>query len=315
MMRNLGLVVGMLWAAAAQAQTPTFEQQSFLNIAYYEGKDADPVRHRLDVYVPKGQKDFPVLFFVHGGGWIKGSKDQFGIYTVLARTFNRHGIAVVCPNYRLSPDVQHPEHIRDVARAFAWTYKNIQKYGGRTDEIFVGGHSAGGHLTALLATDDSYLKAEGLSLKAIKGALPVSGLYTIPLGPLFDIPFGQNPKTHSQASPITHVRRDLPPFLVMFGDSDLPYCDRPGADAFCKTMQGAGSQAQLFEVAGRNHLSILFSAINDTDPVTQAMLSFIMAQVALDHLGQVDGNGNDVFGSYLARYLGQVARQGKVEKK
>ncbi len=99
----------------------------------------------------------------------------------------------------------------------------------------------------------------------------------------------------------------------MFGDSDLPYCDRPGAEAFCKTMQDAGNQAQLFEVAGRNHLSILFSAINDTDPVTQAMLSFIMAQVALDRLGEVDAA--DVFGSYLARYLGHVARQGKVEKK
>ena len=112
------LTIGLLGQEAA-AQTKTFETKVIDNVAYYEGADADRVRHRLDIYLPKGHSDFPVLFFVHGGGWIEGSKNQFGAYAVLGRTFARHGIALVCPNYRLSPAVQHPEHIRDVARAFA----------------------------------------------------------------------------------------------------------------------------------------------------------------------------------------------------
>jgi acetyl esterase/lipase len=309
MRRTFVALVILSSTVPAAAEPPVFEQQTVRNVAYYQGPDFDSVRHKLDIHVPKGHKDFPVLFFVHGGGWIKGNKDHLGIYTMLARTFNRHGIAVVCPNYRLSPDVKHPEHVRDVARAFAWTFKNINKYGGRSDELFVGGHSAGGHLCALLATDETYLKAEGLTLKAVKGAMPVSGLYVIPPQPVFDIPFGKDPNIRKQASPIHHVKADLPSFLVLFADHDLPVCDRRGAEAFCKAMHGKACRADLCEIPRRNHLSILWSAINDTDPVTQSMLSFIMARVTLDRLGREGPEAIDEFGTFLARYVGYVARQ------
>src|SRR5947209_5431295 len=66
-----------------------------------------------------------------------------------------------------------------VARAFAWTQKHAAEYGGRPDQIFACGHSAGGHLVSLLATDESYLKAEGLSAKDIKGVISVSGVYQV----------------------------------------------------------------------------------------------------------------------------------------
>lgn len=306
MMRGL-LVLTLAFIAIgnAQAAPPVFEQQTFRDISYYDGPDADPVRHKLDIHVPKGAKDFPVLFFVHGGAWVKGNKDHLGIYTILARTFNRHGIGVVSTNYRLSPSVKHPEHIRDVARAFAWTHKNIGKYGGDANEMFVAGHSAGGHLSALLATDDTYLKSNGLTLRAIRGAMPISGVFTIPKDPVFDIPFGKDPAIRKMASPIQHARADLPPFLVLFGDNDLPACDRPGADAFCKALCGKDCCATLCEVPKRNHLSILWSATNDTDPVTQSMLSFIMSQVAVDRLGP---RMVDELGEHLARYVGYVGR-------
>src|SRR5262245_22749643 len=194
---------------------------------------------------------------VHGGGWIRGNKDHLGIYSALGRTFSRHGIAVVCPNYRLSPKVQHPEHIRDVARAFAWTYKNIGKYGGRADEIFVSGHSAGGHLCALLSTDKSYLKEAGVPAGAVRGCLPLSGVFVIPKDKVFDIAFGKNPDKRKNASPLNHVGAGAPPFLVMLGDNDLPACDRPQADAFCKNCKKCGVCVELLEVPRRNHISIL----------------------------------------------------------
>jgi acetyl esterase/lipase len=317
MMRaTLVLVAFGAWPMAANAdQSALSEQQSFRNIPYYTGPDANPVRHVLDVHVPKGQKNFPVIFFVHGGGWVQGNKDHLGVYSVLARTFNRYGIGVVCPNYRLSPEVQHPEHIRDVARAFAWTYKNIHKYGGRNDELFVSGHSAGGHLCALLATDTSYLKAEGLPTNAIKGVMPISGLFTIPAGKMFDVAFGKDSLSHGQASPINHVHADLPPFLILFGDHDLPACDRHGAEAFCKAVRGKGCQAEMREIPSRNHVSILWSAINDTDPAMQDMLSFVMAQVTLDRLSQGDAAAIGDFGSFLARYAEYVALHPKMENK
>jgi acetyl esterase/lipase len=289
-------------ASDAPAENHFFETQTVSDLAYYDGADADEVRHRLDLYLPKEHKDFPVLMFIHGGGWVKGNKNQMGVYSVLARTFTRHGIGVVFPNYRLSPEVQHPEHVRDVARALAWTHKNIARHGGRPDEIFVAGHSAGGHLCALLATDSTYLKEAGLSPGVIRGCMPLSGLFVIPGDRVFDVPFGRNPATRAAASPINHVGPNAPPFLVMFGENDFPACDRPQADAFCKECQKCGVSAELMEIPRRNHISILLNMVSDTDPVPRSMLSFITAQVALQRLQERGAAGIDVLGDAIARY-------------
>jgi acetyl esterase/lipase len=299
---TLSLLLGLGVADHTAAQTKTLETKVIENVAYDEGADADPVRHRLDIYLPKGQSDFPVLFFVHGGGWVEGSKNQFGVYAALGRTFTRHGIALVCPNYRLSPGVRHPEHVRDVARAFAWTKQNIHKYGGRPDEIFVGGHSAGGHLSALLASDESYLKEQGLSFGAIRGAMPVSGLFTIPGDRVFWVPFAKEEAVRRQASPIEHVRAGLPPFLIILGENDLPSCDLPQAEEFYLALKKKGVPVQLLNVKRRNHLSILLNAVSDTDPVMRAMLTFISAQVAIGRLERGGADVIDALGSFISRY-------------
>jgi len=201
--------------------------------------------------------------------------------------------------------------MRDVARAFAWTHKNIGKYGGRTDEIFVGGHSAGGHLSALLATDESYLKAEGLSFKDVRGALPLSGLFIIPKQKVFDVAFGKDQAVRQQASPITYARAGLPPFLVTYADNDLPGCDAPGAKAFCKALGAKECCADLFEAPRRNHISILLHATNDTDPVAQALLSFIMTNVALHRMEAQGPAGMDVFPDFLCRYAATCGKKTK----
>jgi acetyl esterase/lipase len=269
--------------APVQAAEPAaFETERILDLAYYDGPDAHAVRHKLDLYLPKGKKGFPLLFFIHGGAWVEGSKNQFGVYSALARTFNKNGIGMVCPNYRLSPKVQHPEHARDVARAFAWTYRNIGKYGGNKDEIFVAGHSAGGHLCALLATDEQYLKEQGLTTRAIRGAIPVSGLFIIPKMRFFDTAFGRDPKMHDHASPINHVSPNDPPFLVIFGENDIPSCDRPQAEAFCNVCRKQQVPIEFLEVPHRNHVSILVNAVRDNDPVSRAILEFIARRARAD---------------------------------
>src|SRR5690242_3144334 len=103
------------WAADKPAE---YKVRAVKNVVYYDGPGADKVKHRLDLYLPDGLKDYPVLFFVHGGAWVHGDKDFFGLYALLAGAYARQGIGVVVTNYRLSPGVKHPEHIRDVARAF-----------------------------------------------------------------------------------------------------------------------------------------------------------------------------------------------------
>src|SRR5437762_9316554 len=100
--------------------------EAVTNLAYQEGREADADRHRLDLYTPQGRKDFPVLLFVHGGGWKNGNKEQFEF---LGRTLARHGIGVVLVNYRLYPTVKFPENMKDVAKAVKWVRENIAQYG------------------------------------------------------------------------------------------------------------------------------------------------------------------------------------------
>jgi arylformamidase len=274
-------VVTLLPASARAEEAKSYDVKAVKDIAYYEGDDADKVKHKLDLYLPKEKESFPVFLFIHGGAWVHGDKNFLNIYSSLATWFAKHGVGVVVANYRLSPGVKHPEHIKDVARAFAWTYKNIEKYGGRPDEIFVGGHSAGGHLAALLATDESYLKAEGLSPKKIKGVMPISGVYIIPEKILSSV-FGKDDEVHKQASPINHVSADLPPFLILYADQDMAGCDKAPSEAFCKALKEKGNKATTMELKDSNHFKILLDIAAGKGSAPQALLDFIADRTAMD---------------------------------
>jgi acetyl esterase/lipase len=265
-------------SSQAEEAKKIFEVEKIKDVAYYDGKDADPVKHKLDLYFPKGKKDFPVLFFVHGGSWRHGDKSQLGMYNALGTVYAGHGIGTVVINYRLSPAVKHPEHVKDVARAFAWTCKNVEKYGGRADEIFVCGHSAGGHLVSLLVTDESYLKAEGMSCKAIKGAIPMSGVFCLPDKFMPGV-FGTDPEQRQQAAPLSHVREGLPPFLILYADKDLPVCDKEPAGKFCKALKDKGDQAETLELTDSNHFKVMIDAALDDTEVSKAILGFITKHV------------------------------------
>ncbi|GIW82677.1 MAG: hypothetical protein KatS3mg105_4484 [Gemmatales bacterium] len=271
-MRLLPFVLGSLVASAfcslATAEEKTFPVEAHKDITYYEGKDADKERHKLDVYVPKGCKSCPVLFFIHGGGWRKGSKDRFEAF---GHNFAKKGIVVVNTNYRLTPVVKHPGHIQDVAKAFAWTVKNISKYGGDPDAIFVSGHSAGGHLAALLATNEKFLKAEQLSLKHIRGAIPISGVYEIP--ERLAVVFGDE-ASRKEASPIRFVSERTPPFLFLYAAKDIPNCDTL-SKKMTELIKEKKGTAQWLMIPDRDHGSIVRNIPNDGDPTSKAMLDFI----------------------------------------
>jgi acetyl esterase/lipase len=251
--------------------------QPVKDVAYFNGPDADPVHHKLDLYLPKGEKDFPVVFFVHGGGWRHGNKNFLGVYEAFGTFLARHGVGAVVINYRLSPAVKHPEHIRDVARAFAWTYKNIATYGGRPDRIIACGHSAGGHLVALLATDPEWLKANGLKTEAIRGVIPVSGVFDLTELPQWFVArsFGVAADVLTAASPAHWARAGLPPFLILYADHDFPGCDRQPAEAFAKALRDKGTKTDCREIAGSNHYKMVLSLVVEGDPVCDAILAFI----------------------------------------
>jgi acetyl esterase/lipase len=281
-------------AAAPKAEAPApkeHEVKVTRDILYYKvAGDPDPYRHKLDVYSPRGKGPFPVLIFLHGGTWMYMSKDDvLGLlgYGTVAQCLARRGLVVVVPNYRLSPKVKHPAHVKDAARAFDWTYKNIGKYGGDPGRIFIGGHSAGGHLAALLATDDAYLKQVGRSGKDIRGVIGVSGVYRVDnlkldlstsalsgavrakvtVRPLALV-FGDDPKKAWQASPLAHVRPGLPPFLLLNGGLDYPPLLRMTRE-FTAALKKNGCSVEVKKLPWRTHETLMFDIPNLTaDRVT-----------------------------------------------
>jgi len=242
------------------------------DLTYCDGTDADRERHLLDVYVPKGIKNFPVVLFVHGGAWKWGDKS---LYAGIGESFASRGIGMVICNYRLSPKVKHPAHIEDVAAAFAWTCENIAKYGGNTSELFVCGHSAGGHLVSLLATDPSYLKARKQSPTAIKGVISISGVYKIyPTEKVFLEPFGKDETICLKASPLTYAGGKHPPFLIAYADMDYEHLDVMAKDMDA-ALKKAANPCDLLLCKDRSHISIIINLVQGDDPLHRTIREFV----------------------------------------
>jgi acetyl esterase/lipase len=279
-------LLGLLVVAPARADEAkpavkvggSFEVETVKDIAYNDATDADPNKHKLDLYLPKGKKDFPVLFFVHGGSWRSGDRRMYG---PLGNVFAKNGIGTVIISYRLSPQVQHPGHVQDVAKAFAWTCGHIGKHGGRADQVFACGHSAGGHLVALLATDEQYLKAEKRSFSDLKGVVAISGVYTITPGRFFEHAFGKDEALLKAASPLAHVKERLCPFCLLYAEKDYPFLDLM-AEQMAKALQGSKCDASICRIKERDHTSIIRSAASsEEDVVTQTILEFIARHAGL----------------------------------
>ncbi len=304
-----------IWGPAL-APDNAAEVETIADIPYGEEPEPGSQRRHLDLFLPKDRTGFPVVLLVHGGAWMVGDNCCCGLYSAVGTFLAQRGIGAVLPNYRLSPGVKHPEHIKDVARAFAWVHAHLGAYGGCAEKIFVAGHSAGGHLAALLATDDTWLHEVGLNSGNIAGAIVLSGVYHIPektppytlggwaplafrLGqvlplrcqsgwcgntpvlpgipmPLnvFGPVFGDDPKVRADASPINHVRPGLPPFLIVYGEHDLPTLPDM-AEEFHNALRNHGCASTLLMAEKRNHNSTMFKVIEENDPIGNAIIDFI----------------------------------------
>jgi acetyl esterase/lipase len=274
---NLGLIVIFLTPVVGRAAERS-EVEVHKDVRYNDAKDADPIKHKLDLYLPKGQKDYPVVFLVHGGAWVIGDKRNFGFAPVMGRAFAQNGVGLISISYRLAPKAKHPAQIEDVALAYAWAQKNIGKYGGRADQMFVCGHSAGAHLVALLATDERYLKAHGLSAKDIHGVIPISGIYDIPEKALPQV-FGDDPEVKKLASPLRQIKGKLPPFLILYADNELPGCGKAFAEMFATALREKDTAVETHEIKDSNHVKIIGAASDKDDAVFKMILDFVRKNV------------------------------------
>ena len=249
-------------------------------------------RHVLDIYTPEESTDkkLPVMFWIHGGGWQVGDKSDVALKP---KVLIERGFIFVSTNYRLLPEASMEELVGDVATSLGWVYKNISLYGGDPQRIFVGGHSAGAQLAALLCTDDRYLKKEGVSFSVLKGCIPVDGdTYDIPKiimtaehrqtlygGKMFSFghrqKFGNNPKKHVDFSAVTHVAKgkNIPPFLLLYfpGNPDT----RAQANRLESVLRAAHVPARAYGKGDSNHSRLNNDLGKPDDPATQEFYKFL----------------------------------------
>lgn len=266
----LFLTVGSLDAA---------EMTIHRDLSYADTKNK---RQTLDVYTPAAGGNHPVVVWIHGGGWRRGDKSAV---QRKPQAFVDKGFVFVSVNYRFVPQVTVKEMAGDVAKAIRWVHDHARKYGGDPETVFVAGHSAGAHLAALVCTDESYLKAEKLSLSNIKGCIPVdTAVYDVAKqiqsrgrlrAGVYTSAFGRNAKTQKSLSPIAHVAngRHIPPFLI------LHVARRPDStaqsQAFAKALQAAGVEARTVPGRNKTHGTINRELGLADDEPTKAVFGFL----------------------------------------
>jgi acetyl esterase/lipase len=255
------------------------------DLPYYEGPGFDAVKHRLDLYVPTGRGPYPVLIFVHGGSWQMGDNvGFFRIYHAMARRLAGRGVVVAVPSYRLAPHVKHPGQAWDVARAVGWVHRHVHDYGGDPGRLFLVGHSAGAQLVALVTLDPRYFAAQRIPADAVAGVVGLSGPYDLVYawkesdwrGRALNLKpaFGEDPAVLAAASPVNHVGKRPPPFLLLYAQHEQ---DGFGvmARALAAKLRGAGGTASYAMLKGKTHITEVSALGRPGDRATELILTFV----------------------------------------
>jgi len=215
----------------------------------------DPSQSIAFFRAPKGEG--ACLLFLHGGGWTNGYKEMMAFF---APPLNAHGISLASAGYRLAPSNVHPAQFEDVAAAFAYLHRKAEQLGISPERLFVGGHSAGGHLTSLLAVRSDWQALVGVPLDAIRGCLPISATFDFTPG----CGLAMRPRflgagaTEVDASPLSNLNRQTA-FLVATGESDFPHLILQ-ARRFALVAAARGCDVEEVVIPGADHLSACYEA-------------------------------------------------------
>jgi acetyl esterase/lipase len=243
----------------------------------------DAARHLLDVYAPKKKAatPYPVVVFIHGGGWSSGNKN---IYSFIGRRLAKQGVVAVVVNYRLSPQVEVPAMADDCARAVVWTTEHIREYGGDPQRLFLIGHSAGGGLAALLAADNRLFERRGLATNPVRGAIldDPAGLDMLdyltkleyPGDDAYLIPYGRQPDVWKDVSALYHVTAASPPFLVFIGGETYPSI-RSSSRKFQAKLTALGRAPQFMVLPGKKHIPMVLQLYWKDNVIYQELLKMV----------------------------------------
>lgn len=243
-----------------------------VNSLTYVTRDMTPLM--LDVYRPTGvEGNRPVVLMVHGGSWQAGSRTE-------ARPFGEflaeRGYAVVAMDYRLVPAATFPAQIDDVRAAASWVQANAKQYRFDTAHIIAMGASAGGQLAALLAVQPVANVPKVVGVVDFFGpmdftAVPPNLAAEMVVQAYLGASRQQNPKIYVDASPITYVTADDPPFLIFHGTKDqvVPYNQ---SERMARALEAAGVPETFFPLTDIGH-----DVPAITSPLGQRMTATLLA--------------------------------------
>jgi len=202
----------------------------------------------LDIYYPKNAKNFATIVWFHGGGLSGGNKE-------IPNALLEKGFAVIGVGYRLSPKVKAPAYIEDAAAAIAWAFQNMERYGGRTDLIFLSGHSAGGYLTMMVGLDKKYLAKHEIDANRIAGNIPFSGHTITHFTIRKEMGMNDIQPLIDKYAPLYFVRPDAPPLVLITGDPEMELLGRYEENAYMwRMMKLAGhKRTTIYKLEGFNH--------------------------------------------------------------
>ncbi|HUB95406.1 MAG TPA: alpha/beta hydrolase [Stellaceae bacterium] len=218
-------------------------------------------RHRIDFY-PCGSTGAPTLVFIHGGYWQFSDKENYGC---VAEGPLAHGINVALVEYRLAPAVRMDAIVAEVRRALDWLKVNLGRLDAATDGIIVSGHSAGGHLTAMMITE-----------LGVIGAMPISGLFDLePLRQSYiNDKVGMDEDEARRNSPLLHIPSAAAPQAVAVGGNELPELRRQSAE-YHAALAARGLSSRLLQLDGHDHFSVLEELASPAGQLTAAVRDLI----------------------------------------
>jgi acetyl esterase/lipase len=250
--------------------------------------DLDPKR-QLDLYLPRGAREpFPLVVFVHGG--YTGPLDRrwmlpiLGVYGNIGVALAHRGVGAAVIGYRQYPQIEDGDaSIDDVAAAIRFVRDSAAGWGGDPRRVFVMGHSAGGHLAALLAMHPELLQQRGVMPREIAGFISVDGIFDLAAALTYMKPeeaailrrlFGPDDARLTARSPISFVPGDHPSMLFVDSTNDDAVC-LDGFHAMRARMREAKSRATFVELPGIGHDEMAVRVGMDGDLLTPLVIDFI----------------------------------------
>ncbi|MDF3980751.1 alpha/beta hydrolase [Luteibacter sp. PPL201] len=231
----------------------------------------------LDVYAPVHADHAPVVVYFYGGDWRFGKRQW---YRWLGETLARDGVVAVLPDYRQWPAVRMDGFLTDGADAVRWAHDHAAMFGGDPSHLFLMGHSSGGHIAAMLATDKAWLASVGMTPAQLSGWIGVAGAYDfLPLDakPYLDM-FGTTAAEQALSQPVNFVDGNEPPALLLQGEKDTEVypSEAIAMDARYRQM-GEPVALKLYPTLGHRTLLMALGPLHRSAPVMDDVMRFIHA--------------------------------------